>query len=160
MGRVPLADPVCIYDCGCSTGNVTRMLADRCPAADIVGIDHSPQMLDMARATPSRVRWQHGDLADWRPEETPSLLFSNAVIHWLPRYRSLITRLWSLLPSGGCLALQAPMEPGPSLAPPSWARPLPAAPARTAVLEWVTSTSRRPILAGLGDADRSTFLDR
>ena len=94
------------------------------PAAAVVGIDHSPQMLKKARATPSRVRWHHGDLADWQPEETPSLLFSNAVIHWLPHYRSLITRLWSLLPSGGCLALQlgatlAPMEPGPSLATPS-----------------------------------------
>ena len=29
-----------------------------------------------------------------------------------------------------------------------------------AVLEWVTATSLRPILAGLGDADRATFLDR
>ena len=29
-----------------------------------------------------------------------------------------------------------------------------------AVLEWVTATSLRPILAGLGEADRATFLDR
>ena len=59
-----------------------------------------------------------GDLADWQPEQTPSLLFSNAVIHWLPDHRSLITRLWSLLPPGGCLAVQAPMSCGPAIAPP------------------------------------------
>ena len=109
MGRIPLADPRRIYDLGCGIGNVTRMLADRWPSADVVGTDHSPQMLEQARSTPSRVRRQHGDLADWKPEETPSLLFSNAVIHWLPDHRSLIGRLWSLLPPGGCLAVQAPM---------------------------------------------------
>ena len=209
MGRIPLAAPRRIYDLGCGTGNVTRMLAHRWPAADVVGIDHSPQMLDQARATPSRVRWQHGDLADWQPDGTPSLLFSNAVIHWLPDHRSLITRLWSLLPAGGCLAVQAPMSwdlPSHRLmretlagggtnggAPlgdaelrravatrglhdPDFYYDLLAAGAAhldvwtteylhaltgaNAVLEWVTATSLRPILAGLGDADRETFLDR
>ena len=29
-----------------------------------------------------------------------------------------------------------------------------------AVVEWVTAISLRPILPGLGDADRATFLDR
>ena len=110
MGRIPLAHPAHIYDLGCGSGNVTRMLADRWPAAAVVGMDHSPQMLQQARVTPSRVRWQHGDLAEWRPEATPSLLFSNAVIHWLPDHRSLIPRLWSLLPPGGCLTVQAPMS--------------------------------------------------
>ena len=208
IGRIPLAAPRRIYDLGCGTGNVTRMLADRWPAADVVGIDHSPQMLKQARATPSRVRWQHGDLADWQPDGTPSLLFANAVIHWLPDHRSLITRLWSLLPAGGCLAVQAPMSwdlsshrlmretlagggaggaplgdtelrramASRSLHEPAFYYDLLASDAAhldvwtteylhaltgtDAVLEWVTATSLRPILAGLGDADRATFLDR
>ncbi len=208
MARIPLTDPLRIYDLGCGTGNVTRMLADRWPAAAVVGIDHSPQMLKQARATPARVRWQHGDLADWKPEEAPSLLFSNAVIHWLPDHRSLIGRLWSLLPPGGCLAVQAPMswdlpshrlmretlagggargEPlggtrlrqateSRGLSDPDFYYDLLAADAThldvwtteylhaltgtDAVLEWVTATSLRPILAGLGDADRVIFLDR
>ena len=75
-------------------------------------------MLEKARATPSRVRWQHGDLADWQPEEVPSLLFSNAVIHWLPDHRSLITR--PLVPAAlGRLPCGAGAdELGPALAPP------------------------------------------
>ena len=207
IGRIPLAAPAHIYDLGCGSGNVTRMLADRWPDAAVVGMDHSPQMLEQARATPSRVHWQHGDLAEWQPDETPSLLFSNAVIHWLPDHRSLIPRLWSVLPPGGCLAVQAPMSwdlpshrliretlagGGAGGAPlgdtalrravasrglhdPEYYYDLLAADAvhldvwtteylhaltgTDAVLEWVTATSLRPILAGLGGADRETYLN-
>ena len=208
MARVPLADPRRIYDLGCGSGHITRMLADRWPAATVVGMDNSPQMLAQARAAPSRVHWEQGDLADWQPAATPSLLFSNAVIQWLPDHGALIPRLWSLLPAGGCLAVQAPM---------SWdqashrlmretlagggagSSPLGGTPLRQAVdnrwlhepdfyydllasdaahievwtteylqtltgadpvLEWVTATGLRPILAGLGDADRATFLNK
>ena len=110
MGRIPLADPERIYDLGCGSGNVTRLLAERWPGAAVAGVDNSPQMLQRARATPSRVRWQHGDLADWQPDAVPALLYSNAVIQWLPDHGELIPCLWSLLPSGGCLAVQAPLS--------------------------------------------------
>ena len=110
MGRVPLADPERIYDLGCGSGNVTRLLAERWPGAAVTGVDNSPQMLQRARSTASRVRWQQGDLADWQPEAVPALLYSNAVIQWLPDHGELIPRLWSLLPSGGCLAVQAPLS--------------------------------------------------
>ena len=110
IGRIPLPEPKRVYDLGCGSGNVTRMLAERWPGAAVTGVDNSPQMLQRARATPSRVRWQHGDLGDWQPGAVPSLLYSNAVIQWLPDHGELIPRLWSLLPSGGCLAVQAPQS--------------------------------------------------
>ena len=110
MGRVPLENPQVIYDLGCGSGNVTRILADRWPAAAVVGVDNSPEMLAQARVTPARVQWQHGDLADWQPDSPVSLLYSNAVIQWLPDHQELIPRLWSRLPPGGCLAVQAPMS--------------------------------------------------
>ena len=208
VARVPLAEPRRIYDLGCGGGHVTRQLADRWPAADVVGMDNSPQMLAKARATPSRVRWEQGDLADWQPAAPPSLLFSNAVIQWLPDHATLIPRLWSLLPAGGCLAVQAPLswdqpshrlmretladggaggsrlgddelrqavenrwlqEPGfyyDLLAAGAahvevWATEyLHALTGADPVLEWVSGTGLRPILTGLGDADRATFLDQ
>ena len=110
VGRIPLAEPARIYDLGCGSGNVTRLLAERWPGAAVAGVDNSPQMLQRARATASRVRWQQGDLADWQPDAVPTLLYSNAVIQWLPDHGELIPRLWSLLPSGGCLAVQAPLS--------------------------------------------------
>ena len=207
MARVPLAEPRRIYDLGCGSGHITRLLADRWPAADVVGMDNSPQMLAKSRATPSRVRWEQGDLADWQPAATPSLLFSNAAIQWLPDHATLVPRLWSLLPPGGCLAVQAPLswdqpshrlmagdacrrrrgggsrlgndrlrqaannrwlhEPGfyyDLLAPGAvhievWTTEyLHALTGADPVLEWVTGTSLRPILTGLADADRATYL--
>ena len=110
VGRIPLTEPERIFDLGCGSGNVTRLLAERWPGATVTGVDNSPQMVEQARATPSRVRWQHGDLVDWQPDAVPSLLYCNAVIQWLPDHGELIPRLWSLLPSGGCLAVQAPQS--------------------------------------------------
>ena len=115
MGRVPLEDPQVIYDLGCGAGNVTRLLADRWPEADVVGMDNSPEMLERAASADSdggrgRVRWQTGDLADWRPDAAPSVFYSNAVLQWVPDHSELVPRLWGLLPSGGCLAVQVPLS--------------------------------------------------
>ena len=114
MGRIPLEDPRVIYDLGCGSGNVTRLLADRWPDADVVGMDNSPEMLERAAADADgyggNVCWQAGDLADWKPDRTPSVLYSNAVIQWVPDHDELVPRLWNLLPPGGCLAVQAPLS--------------------------------------------------
>jgi trans-aconitate 2-methyltransferase len=115
MVRIPLERPQVIYDLGCGSGNVTRLLADRWPQSDVIGMDNSPEMLAQAAESsdgfaPTRVRWEEGDLAGWRPSETPSVFFSNAVIQWVPDHDELVPRLWNMLTSGGCLAIQAPLS--------------------------------------------------
>ena len=50
MARVGAADPALVVDLGCGNGPLTLSLAERWPAARIVGVDHSPQMLDAARS--------------------------------------------------------------------------------------------------------------
>ena len=45
LGRVPVAAPGTVVDLGCGAGNVTRVLAERWPGAQITGIDGSPEML-------------------------------------------------------------------------------------------------------------------
>ncbi len=212
MGRIPLERPQVIYDLGCGSGNVTRLLSDRWPGASVIGMDNSPDMLKRAGSVeagdlPGNVSWEHGDLADWRPNQTPSIFFSNAVIQWVPDHHELVPRLWNMLPSGACLAVQAPL---------SWdmrshqimretlengghgGQAVGSAELRTAVgnrwvqdpdfyydllapeadhldvwtteyqhvltgddpvLEWVTGTGLRPILNGLEDGDRETYLE-
>ena len=115
MGRIPLENPQVIYDLGCGAGNVTRLLADRWPDADVVGMDNSPEMLERSAAAESdglsgQIRWQMGDLADWQPDATPSVFYSNAVLQWVPDHAELVPRLWGMLPPGACFAVQVPLS--------------------------------------------------
>lgn len=110
MLRVPLKRPDIIYDLGCGNGNVTRVIAKKWSKAAVIGVDSSEEMLSSARSTPSRVQWRWGNLMNWQPDHKPSLLFCNAVIQWLPDHQEFIPRIWSMLSSGGCLAVQAPMS--------------------------------------------------
>ena len=93
LARVPLAAPATVYDLGCGAGNVTRLLAERWPAAAVTGIDGSPSMLATARAALPAVAWKQADLATWHPPQPADLLFSNAALHWLDGHRALFPRL-------------------------------------------------------------------
>jgi trans-aconitate 2-methyltransferase len=211
MGRIPVENPRVVYDLGCGGGNVTRILAHRWPGASVIGMDNSPDMLEQAGSVragelPGNVSWERGDLADWRPNQIPTVFFSNAVIQWVPDHHELVPRLWNMLPSGACLAVQAPLswdmrshqimretlENGGRggqavgsaelrsavsnrwvqdpdfyydlLAPEAdhldvWTTEYQHVLAGDdAVLEWVTGTGLRPILNGLEDGDRETYL--
>ena len=109
MARVPLAEARTIYDLGCGPGNVTRLLAERWPAAQITGVDASPDMLAKAQAIPG-IAWQQADLATWRAETPADLVYSNAAFHWLDDHQRLFPHLLRQLRSGGVLAVQMPRQ--------------------------------------------------
>jgi ubiquinone/menaquinone biosynthesis C-methylase UbiE len=48
LGRLP-SPPRRVLDLGTGTGSVARIVAERVPDADVVGVDISPRMLDEAR---------------------------------------------------------------------------------------------------------------
>jgi trans-aconitate 2-methyltransferase len=106
--RVDLHAPGVIYDLGCGTGTVTRLIADRWPDAGVLGIDGSGEMLARAREGGGRPRWLQRDLAGWRPEQPADLIYSNAALHWLPDHRQLFPALVAGLAPGGVLAVQMP----------------------------------------------------
>jgi len=110
IARIPVAAPNVVYDLGCGAGNVTRILSDRWPSASVIGVDHSKQMLEKARLESDRIRWVQEDVADWIPEQSPDLVFSNATLHWLPDHDILIPRLAAFIRPGGCLAIQMPLS--------------------------------------------------
>lgn len=99
-----------IYDLGCGPGNSTQALQDAFPNAKITGMDSSPDMLENARVAVPNVEFVQGDLAAFEPDETPDLLFSNAVFHWLRRPTRIPTllRLFQSLKPGGVIAIQVP----------------------------------------------------
>ncbi len=208
LERVPLSDPAVIYDLGCGPGEVTQIIAQRWPDANVIGVDNSPQMLEKARALTDKVTWIEADVAEWQPDETPDLIYTNATLQWLDGHDLLIPRLFGLLAPAGCLAVQMPQSwplashrlmretlahggaDGSPIGPPElrqsldhvWVQdpahyfdllsPLAAQidiweteylqvlEGDDPVLEWVSATGLRPVLNGLDDADRATFLAR
>ena len=110
LTRVPIADASLVCDLGCGTGTVTRIIAERFSGARVIGIDSSREMLAKASAAPGSIEWVRADIAEWEPERSPDLIYSNAVLHWLDGHRTLFPRLFEILAPGGCLAVQMPLS--------------------------------------------------
>ncbi len=101
-------EPARIVDLGCGAGNITRLLAGRWPHAQITGVDSDPAMLAKAAASVSAIRWQRAEIAGWRAEQPPDLIFSNAALHWLSDHQRLLPELIGQLAAAGVLAVQMP----------------------------------------------------
>lgn len=113
LRRVPVASPGLVVDLGCGAGNVTAHLRRRWPAARLVGVDASSEMLAAAhRSHPGVAEWVQADLAAWSPPPSPDVLFSNAALHWLDDHDRLFPRLLDSLAPGGALAVQMPRNHG------------------------------------------------
>ncbi len=119
--RIDLAGPKRVVDLGCGPGNSTAVLAARWPGAHLTGVDSSEEMLAKARASDVRAEWITADVSRWTPDSSFDLVFSNAVLHWLPDHRALLPRLAGWAAPGGALAFQVPARTHP---PPPWMRAL------------------------------------
>lgn len=108
LARVPLDKPARVVDLGCGPGNVTAILKQRFPNADVTGLDGSAAMLEKARVAAPGCTFVQGDFFTWVPEQKPDLIYSNAALHWVGEHASLFPRLLSLLAPGGVLAVQMP----------------------------------------------------
>jgi len=124
LGQVPLTAPGRVVDLGCGAGNVTAILKQRFPVAEVTGVDGDAAMLQKARAAAPGCRFEQGDFATWAPVARPSphpsghpagelanaldLIFSNAALQWVGGHATLFPRLISLLAPGGVLAVQMP----------------------------------------------------
>ena len=112
LQRIDVESPRVVYDLGAGAGNVTRLLAARWPQAKVIGVDSSAEMLAKAAAEHAGIEWQHADLAAWRPQYTPDIIYSNAALHWLDGHDRLFPALLEALPAGGVLAVQIPRNFG------------------------------------------------
>jgi trans-aconitate 2-methyltransferase len=108
LAHLSVIQPRTVYDLGCGTGNITRLLADRWPDALVSGVDDSAEMLAQAAQQSGAIRWIQQSLATWTPSEPADLIYSNAALHWLPQHTALFPSLVAKLAPGGILAVQMP----------------------------------------------------
>ena len=108
VARIEVDNPQDIIDIGCGPGNSTRVLRERWPKARIVGLDRSEAMLEEAREGYPQGEWVRGDASDLEKGRGYDVVFSNAVIQWVPDHRRLIPSMMAMVKEGGALAVQIP----------------------------------------------------
>ena len=108
LARIGARDPRRVVDLGCGPGNLTSLLVDRWPEADVSGLDSSPEMIERARPADSRISFDVADLRSWRPAAPVDVLISNATLQWLPDHLALLPQLVDQVRPGGWFAFQVP----------------------------------------------------
>jgi trans-aconitate 2-methyltransferase len=103
-----------IYDLGCGGGEIARIMAARWPAAHVVGLDSSDEMLAKAAAggDGNSVDWVAADVRTWTAEPKADLLYSNAMFQWVDGHAEVFPHLVRQLAPGGVLAVQMPLSFG------------------------------------------------
>jgi trans-aconitate 2-methyltransferase len=119
VARVRVSEPRLVVDLGCGPGNLTVGLAERWPAARVIGVDSSQEMVAAAAERLGRlgeglegavefVEFVQADLRTWTPPGPVDVVLSNAALHWVPRHRELFERFAGWLADGGAFAFQVP----------------------------------------------------
>lgn len=111
LARVRSVAPAQVIDLGCGTGSGLADMARRWPAAQLVGVDASADMLAAAETELgplAEVTLVRADAQTWAPETAADLVVSNALLQWIPDHAQLLTRMASWLAPDGWLAIQVP----------------------------------------------------
>ena len=108
VSKISCERPDKIIDIGCGPGNSTQILANRWPESSIIGLDNSASMIEKAKTDYPDQEWLMADAADYRSETKYDIVFSNAVIQWIPNHEKLLHTLFNLLSEKGILAVQIP----------------------------------------------------
>lgn len=109
VSRIELDMPRAILDVGCGPGNSTSILANRWTESELTGVDSSAQMTEKARRDYPHMKWIHADVRDFPSEPVYDLVYSNAVLQWIPDHESLIPHLFGMVRRPGALAVQIPL---------------------------------------------------
>lgn len=108
LQQIPRFDARTVVDLGCGPGNSAALLADAFPAARLIGVDYSDNMLAVARERMPKVDYLNADIEHWTPPDCVDLIFANASVHFVADHRALLLRLLSFLAPNGMLAVQMP----------------------------------------------------
>ncbi len=105
---LPALRPERILELGCGTGQLTRLLVERFPAARIDAVDAAEQMVEHGRQTFARVpqiAWIRGDAQTYRASTPYPLVVSSAALHWVADLQEACDHVFHCLEPGGWFAL-------------------------------------------------------
>lgn len=109
--RIHADRPARVVDLGCGPGNLTATLAERWPAAQVLGLDSSAEMLARAAPLARDVRsltFERADIAGWMPAPDTDVVVSNAALQWVPGHQELMRNWLEALRPGAWFAMQVP----------------------------------------------------
>ena len=177
VARIGAQSPRHVVDLGCGAGELTATLTQRWPAAHVVGLDSSAEMLTRAAFVAGpRLSFGQADVAVALPDPEADVVVSNALFQWVPDHLKVIGRWIDALAAGSWFAFQVPGNFGAAshvlmrelAASEPWSSLLPAhllrhddavlTPGQYAtvflagpdpVLEWVRGTGLRPLVVAL-----------
>lgn len=99
-----------VLDAGCGTGALAEETLKRAPRGTVVAVDNDPRMVEKASARLAkhapRARTLTADLLALPALDPFDLIFSNAVLHWIPDHDKLFREWFAHLKPGGELLAQ------------------------------------------------------
>lgn len=91
-----------VLDLGCGDGALTAQLADLVPQGEVVGIDASQGMIEVARPKEcGRLCFLLLDINKLNFTDRFDIVFSNATLHWVKDHRVLLENVHRALRAGG-----------------------------------------------------------
>ena len=98
-----------VLDAGCGSGTLTKILSDLVPHGRVIGIDIDPAMIKIAKAKladSDNIQVIQGDISEMQLQDEFDVVFSNAVLHWIPNHRKVFDRFSKILNPDGQLLVQ------------------------------------------------------
>ncbi|MGB5686941.1 MAG: methyltransferase domain-containing protein [Candidatus Electrothrix sp.] len=111
MSKLDLQGYEAVLDIGCGDGKITAEIAALLPDGEVLGVDNSEDMLDLAReefswAEHPNLSFQQRDARELAYQAEFDIIFSNAALHWLQDHRPVLIGISRALKLEGRILLQ------------------------------------------------------
>ncbi len=93
-----------VLDLGCGTGQLTHQIGQM--AKEVIGMDHSPAMIQEARARFPTIHFVIGKASNFNFDQKFDSIFSNATLHWVKDHRGAIKCMFNNVKPMGKVVLE------------------------------------------------------